>query len=336
MTGAIALAAYEPDPTLFARQLKSIQDQTLSDFVCVISADGGDDDVRDLVKAAVGDDSRFVVKGYEERLGFYKNFERALRDCPDDADWYAFSDQDDYWHREKLERMVPCLTTSTVVSCQARVVQHPSGAVLKETTDRRNVGFAQNLVTNQFSGALMIFRPEVRVLSLPFPKMNTPSQVHDQWVASCGYMLGSTLVIDDVLQDYVQHGGNVIGEQEAQSNGWSVLQTVRNIRRLALRYEGNTHLKSLNHLIYNVGVGWKVLTLAELKKRIQPAPEQLKGACSVFVESGVRKYAIWILREWRAGTIAGRSAMETLGSRAISSPRRQLREMSSIRHTSLP
>ena len=34
----------------------------------------------------------------ESRLGFYRNFERALSMVPPSADYVTLCDQDDYWH----------------------------------------------------------------------------------------------------------------------------------------------------------------------------------------------------------------------------------------------
>jgi len=36
--------------------------------------------------------------------------------------------------------------------------------------------------------------------------------MHDHWLAVCAAALGEVRVIDEVLQDYVQHDGNVLGE----------------------------------------------------------------------------------------------------------------------------
>ena len=105
----VVLAAYRPDPELFAIQLRSIRDQTRRDFRCLIGADGGQEEVRALVAEIVGDDPRFEVIGWDDNLGFYLNFERLLMAVPPDAAWVALSDQDDRWYPDKLERLVPLL-----------------------------------------------------------------------------------------------------------------------------------------------------------------------------------------------------------------------------------
>lgn len=317
MTGAIALAAYKPDPELFARQLRSLQAQTVEDFVCVISADGEPDHVRELVRESTGNDSRFSVSGFEERVGFYRNFERALRACPDDADWYGFSDQDDYWYPEKLERLIPALDEHTLVSGQARIVRYPSGAVIREKTDRRAVSLSEFLLINQFSGAMMLFRPEARALALPFPGLSSRSEVHDHWVAACAGALGTVTVIDEALQDYVQHGGNVIGEQSLQERRSDPLKTLGILRGIARKYEGSGSPLAMTRAVFQMGTGWRDLMVGTLSERLSSYSPQLVEAQQHFLRDGFTRYSKWLQNEQHEGVLDVGSVRELTVSRAL-------------------
>lgn len=77
--GIVAMAAYRPPEKLFKRQLLSIQRQTYTDFRCLISVDGDHEEVAGMVRRICGDDDRFAVIGFDDRLGFYGNFERVDR-----------------------------------------------------------------------------------------------------------------------------------------------------------------------------------------------------------------------------------------------------------------
>lgn len=271
MTGAIALAAYEPDPQLFARQLRSLQDQTLGDFVCIVSADGGAGRVRELVDDATAGDARFRVVGFDERVGFYRNFERALAEVSHEATWVALSDQDDVWHPNKLDRLVPLLADHTIVSGQARVVEFPSGRVIEPTTHRRTVDALSLTATNQFSGAMSVFRREVLDLAVPFPGMPTRVEVHDHWLAVCAAVLGSTLVVDDVLQDYVQHAGNVLGEVAEASGRIRPASAVKTLLAAGDRYAGSRSPAGLARALYDLGYGWRAQMTRALSARIPPS-----------------------------------------------------------------
>jgi len=234
--GVVALAAYKPDWDLFRNQLRSIQNQTHSQFQCLISADGGFVEVRDFVASALGGDERFQVVGFEERLGFYGNFERALQHVPADAEWVALSDQDDFWYPSKIEMMLPHLNDVSLVAAQARVVRIPGDEVVTESTQRKNVGLDALLAQNQVTGSLCVFRSGLLDLALPFPRLNTISQVHDHWLAVCAKSTGGALVVEDVVQDYVQHGGNVLGEVVGRK---PIRKSIEHVLALSKKYQGS-------------------------------------------------------------------------------------------------
>jgi len=252
--GYVVLAAYRPPEELFTRQLRSIQAQTLSDFRCVIVADGGADDVRATMRQAVGDDERFEIAGFDERVGFYANFERGLAQVPADAPWVALSDQDDEWMPDKLAVLVPALDHAALVSGQARVVTYPDGVVVAASTHRRSVSAPALVLENQFSGALCVFRGSLLQTALPFPRYHGPAQVHDHWLAVCAAVTGGLGVVDRVVQDYVQHSSNVLGEADAARLGWR--QTLRR-RRDAVRAETDARgLRAVARSLYAVNAGW--------------------------------------------------------------------------------
>ncbi len=313
-TGAIALAAYEPDSALFTRQLVSLQNQSVSDFVCVVSADGGVDRVRELVAAATSGDQRFRVVGHQDRVGFYRNFERALREIPEEASWVALSDQDDQWHPGKLERLVPLLTEYTIASGQARVVEFPSGRVVQPTTHRRNVDPLALTAINQFSGAMSVFRRDVLDLALPFPAMPSRVEVHDHWLAVCAAMLGPTVVVDDVVQDYVQHAGNVLGEVADTSGRIRPASAARTLLAAGARYEGSRSPAALARALYDMGYGWRAQMTRTLSDRMAPSLP-LSELQRVFGTGARGRFALRYLM--RTGTHGASNAMMLTGGRML-------------------
>ncbi|KHL00671.1 hypothetical protein LK10_19060 [Sinomonas humi] len=276
--GAIVLAAYKPDVSLFRTQLLSIAQQTHTDFVCLITADGGDAEVRELVHQIVPGDARFRVVGFEERLGFYGNFERGLSHVPENAEWVALSDQDDYWYEDKLEKLLPQLAEYVLVSGQARVVSD-DGRVLEPWTGRTNASFLNLFVQNQFTGGLLVFRRSLLVDALPFPRMNNPSQLHDHWLAVCAYAVGSAKIVDELVQDYIQHGNNVVGEAV---KGLHPVQSYRRARELALRYEGSPTVGSILKLTNSLSFGWRGVMADALARRLSSSNTKVFQATSTF------------------------------------------------------
>ncbi len=262
--GAIVLAAYQPDPELFTTQLQSIQQQTVTDWECVVSVDGDVAPVRELVRAAVGDDSRFRVVG-GDRLGFVLNFERGLISARGDADWIALSDQDDRWYPTKLEQLLPYLDDVALVSGQARLVEHPSGRVLGQT-ERRDVESLDVVLNNQYTGSLCVFRSELLTQALPFPRASTRAAAHDHWLAVVAGAHGGARVVDTVVQDYVQHAANVFGDPSRGRTG-GILGSVRHALDQAERYEGSRSPAALLRVTFHAYVGWRQLMVQTLRGR---------------------------------------------------------------------
>lgn len=303
--GYIVLAAYQPPAELFTRQLRSLQRQTLSTFRCVIVADGGPDVVREMVRDAVGDDDRFDVVGFDDRVGFYANFERGLAEVPADAPWVALSDQDDEWMPDKLAVLVAALDRSALASGQARVVTYPEGAVVSASTRRRTVSAPALVLENQFSGALCVFRGSLLNTALPFPRYAGPAQVHDHWLAVCAAVTGGTTVVDRVVQDYVQHSANVLGEADAARLGWR--QTLRR-RRDAARGETDVPgLRAVAKSVYEVNAGWAEVMTDTLAARVDDERARRLSALFGSKRRGVVT-ARSVLAAARRGEITARTA----------------------------
>jgi glycosyltransferase involved in cell wall biosynthesis len=211
---AVCMATYDPDPALFRAQVESLRAQTDRKWVCVISDDCSSPERFADITAVVGDDERFIVSRSERRLGFYRNFERALGLAPAEAELIALCDQDDRWRPEKLAVLRAALGAAQLVYCDQRLVD-PDGRVLRDTMweGRRNnhTNLASLLIANSITGAAALFRREVAELALPFPE--TPSlQFHDHWIGLVALATGDVAYVDRPLYDYVQHAGAIFGE----------------------------------------------------------------------------------------------------------------------------
>ena len=74
---AVAMATFEPEPELLERQLASLREQTHANWVCVISDDASSPE-RFADSSARSKRTRASRVARKQRLGFYRNFERAL------------------------------------------------------------------------------------------------------------------------------------------------------------------------------------------------------------------------------------------------------------------
>lgn len=210
----VCMATFEPDRALLAAQLQSLRAQTDERWVCVISDDGSSAERFEQILELVAGDARFEVSRAPERQGFYRNFERALRMAPADAELIALCDQDDRWDPDKLQTLRAALGDATLVYSDLRLVDR-EGRVLRDTLWRGRANnhddLASMLVANTITGAATLFHRRLLEVALPFP--DTPGfQFHDSWLSVAALASGRVAYVDRPLYDYVQHPGAVFGD----------------------------------------------------------------------------------------------------------------------------
>jgi hypothetical protein len=232
----VCMATYEPPPELLARQLGSIRAQSHENWVCVISDDCSSPAGYARLLEAVGDDPRFVVSRSPQRLGFYRNFERALSLAPDDAEFVAMADQDDAWHADKLEVLAGSIGAAQLVYSDARVVGE-DGELRSETwwsvRQNNHDDLLSLLVANSVTGAASLLRRDLLDHALPFPPAQF-AHFHDHWVGLVALCLGDIAYVDRPLYDYVQHGAASLGHAGA-NRALTLRSRLRNQRRLSER-----------------------------------------------------------------------------------------------------
>ena len=227
------MATYSPDPALFRAQIDSIRAQRDCAWHCFISDDASGAEHLAAIEEVIGGDERFTVSSSPARLGFYRNFERAIAMAPAEYELIALSDQDDVWHEDKLAALVAVMPGAELAYSDQRLVTE-AGALIADTywTTRQNnfTNLASLLIANTVTGAASLFRRSVVERALPFPEL-PGEQYHDHWLAMVALALGEIHYVDRPLYDYVQHGGAVLGHDKAnrrsKSSGWARLDPRR-------------------------------------------------------------------------------------------------------------
>jgi glycosyltransferase involved in cell wall biosynthesis len=234
----VCMATYEPDPGLFRAQVESIRSQTSDEWVCYVSDDHSSESSWNEIRAVVGDDHRFVLSRSDRRLGFFRNFERALSMASEDCELIALSDQDDRWYPEKLEVLAAAIGEHQLVYSDQRLTLG-DGTVIRDTLwagrSRNENSLYSATIANTIVGASAMMRRDLLERILPFPH-TTGWQFHDHWIAAVALASGSVRFLDRPLYDYVQHDGAVVGRvsvEEADGTGHpGVASPLRNPRWL--------------------------------------------------------------------------------------------------------
>ena len=229
---AICMATHNPPPELFRRQIDSIRAQSYDDWICLISDDASRPEALELIREILGDDPRFRLQANPERLGVYRNFERALASVEPDVPLVALADQDDRWDRDKLASLVSELRADvTLVYSDARVTDVEARLVAPTFwTERANNkdDLGELLLVNSITGAASLFRSELLDYILPFPAME--GLMHDHWLALVAMTVGEVAYVDRPLYDYVQHRAAALGHERDRPRRRATRPQLRAVR----------------------------------------------------------------------------------------------------------
>lgn len=199
---AILLCTYHGQHYL-AEQLDSFQAQSHSNWEVWASDDGSEDDTHAILEA-------YRQKWPEGRLsihlgpaeGFAANFLSLTCKADIDADYYAYSDQDDIWEPDHLSRALDWLKTvpanvPALYSSRTRYIFENGFDLGFSTLFKRLPSFRNALVQSIAGANTMVFNRAARLLL-----RKTPSQLeivfHDWWaymlVSGCDGRIFLTLI----------------------------------------------------------------------------------------------------------------------------------------------
>ncbi|TDA64547.1 MAG: glycosyltransferase family 2 protein [Clostridia bacterium] len=227
MRVSIALATYNGERYL-QEQLDSFMRQTRLPDEVVVCDDGSTDDTLNILNSFIGL-APFSVRVYRnaEKLGYSKNFERAINLCSGDVVFLC--DQDDVWFPEKLKTVLNIFQSVDrpyVVINDAEITDgglNPVG--LTVLGQIRSTG----LSTDSFiSGCCTAFRTELRPLIIPIPQARLG---HDLWIHQIGIALNKRVLVHQPLQYYRRHGEN--------TSQWFTNRTTRATKFDLMRYYGS-------------------------------------------------------------------------------------------------
>jgi glycosyltransferase involved in cell wall biosynthesis len=213
---AILLCTYQGQKYLQA-QLDSFVAQTHSNWELWVSDDGSMDGTHDILDQATkvwGKQKISIHNGPKE--GFCANFLSLTNKADIEADYYAYSDQDDVWVPEKLERALAALMTvpkdTPALYCSRTcVVDADDKPIGMSPHFTKTPSFANALMQNIGGGNTMVFNLAARQLLMEAGE-KVSVVTHDWWayllVSGCG---GQVFYDPKPTVRYRQHGSNLVG-----------------------------------------------------------------------------------------------------------------------------
>lgn len=251
----ILMSTYNGEKYL-KEQLDSIFKQTYPNIEVLVRDDGSKDSTLEILEEYQKTHTNLHIFP-EENIGLTKSFLELIKKC--DADYIAFSDQDDYWLENKIEAALemlehiegPALYCSNQILADQDLNRLPEGEIPNPVP-----GFGNAVIESMCTGCTAVMnRALAENVKEHFPK---DAIWHDWWCYLVASYLGTVIFDKGAYILYRQHGDNQLGSSRSAwvmiRNKWKFLRKTRGmlgkqIENFSKEYRGNKEKDKLVQLL---------------------------------------------------------------------------------------
>jgi glycosyltransferase involved in cell wall biosynthesis len=248
---SIALATYNGSAYL-PGLLDSIFHQTYTDIEVVASDDCSTDATVDILKEYQRN-HRLSYSVNRERVGFLRNFDRAISMCS--GEFIALADQDDIWHHHKIETLLESIGSSSLICSDCSMIDERGNPIAPSYRKALRIPVPEDeyqyygvAFLNYIMGCTVLFRKELAERALPIPD---EAISHEWWLGICACRLNGIRYLPESLVSYRQHGANAVGGREL----WTLRGMIRYIfskeRKEIFRKEERRIRYYIDHHVFN-------------------------------------------------------------------------------------
>lgn len=196
------------------QQIQSILNQQQVQISLLIRDDGSTDETIQIIEQLIKQNKNITLyKG--KNVGPARSF-MDLINKSDEAEYYAFADQDDVWQPRKIISAIEKLKQNNkpelYISALEIVDENLNTIEIKNVTG--NFCFEGEMIKNFATGCTQVFNKNLRDII----KSYNPNYIimHDSWITRVCYAIGGNVIIDDNYYiKYRQHSNNVLGYKDS-------------------------------------------------------------------------------------------------------------------------
>ena len=232
---AIIMGTYNGEKYI-REQIDSILSQDYRGWKLFIFDDGSKDGTESIVKEYVKSypDKIFFSKN-RENYGAAGNFFNGIREVASllvpGAEYFCFSDQDDVWVEDKLNRSLakimqiedgePALVFSDVAITDKNLTITADSYFEAEKVDKTKISLNYLLMENKLIGGTVMVNRALVNLELKAEKAGLipyeKAKMHDWWFGLLAAAFGKIGYVEGFTEYYRQHGNNVVGGESFNS-----------------------------------------------------------------------------------------------------------------------
>lgn len=247
-TVTILMSTYNGEKYL-DEQLESIYNQTIKYKInIVVRDDGSTDNTLNILKKWNKRLNMKIIEG--KNKGVVKSFNELLSIAPK-ADYYAFSDQDDVWDKDKLEVAINMLENDEKENEPKLYFSNASLVDDRLNKFNRNVhsedieiNLIKIMICNPALGCTMVFNKEALEMINKINIKNSP--MHDKTALIITFLTGKVIYDSQPRMLYRQHDNNVMG------TGNSLKKRLRQIYQLWIKNNNCSIDSYSNELLYKM------------------------------------------------------------------------------------
>lgn len=231
---SIVMATYNGEKYL-SEQLESFCKQSVLPDELVVSDDNSKDATKEIIlNFAKTAPFKVLFVENNHNSGVVKNFENALKHA--NGDIIFFSDQDDYWLSNKIEKYMSVFEDNKEIAYifsdlkvadenlndLGKSLYSPKTAELAHNYEKTPLAAFKDIISVKVfvNGATSAFRREFLSLICPVP---VTTMLHDGWTAALISAVAKVKFLSEKYSLYRQHRDNVIGYR-----GYSFLRRLKN------------------------------------------------------------------------------------------------------------
>jgi len=241
---AILMCTYNGQSYL-SEQLESFTKQTHQNWQLWVSDDGSEDETLAMLdECRVQHSPKHISILNGPQQGSTKNFFSLVCHEEIEADYFAYSDQDDIWDNDKLERGLKLLEKlpkeiPSLYCSRTRLVDEKNNIIGFSPLFTKPPNFANALTQNIGGGNTMVFNKKAREI-LIVTSENSPNQNHDWWTYLVISAVGGNVIYDpNPTISYRQHSNNQVGMNSSFS---------ARLKRIYFLLKGQYKIWNDNHL----------------------------------------------------------------------------------------
>lgn len=191
-------------------QIDSVLNQTYKNIEIYVRDDGSKDGTIQILQNYEEQGEIHFIKG--ENVGVVKSFYECLKKGFESGDIFAYCDQDDKWHKDKIERAVKFLNEENqdiplLYFSEFNYCDESLNFLNKSKLNKKGASFQNSIVECISFGISEVFNKSLAKKILD----STPDDIcfHDWWAYMIANGLGKVIYDDEATVEYRRTGNNV-------------------------------------------------------------------------------------------------------------------------------